>query len=216
MTDVKRFFVIPAHALWMGVVLVCALPAGTHAGTSDRVTHNAMADLGPTIFISGDPPKQSTPALAPRARAAKKRPVQASPAKARPAARAPLPPVIQPHASPFDITSVMPRGAIGHSAVMTPPDLPRAETRISVRPRLLFDAQRNALPANLLQVDPSHQIPLMRQAVGVDSEYVRRLIGVEVGYSASGSDEKSRFLFDVRTNSLDQETVRAAVGIPLN
>lgn len=216
MTNVNSFSKIPLRRLWIGVALAFALPTGAQAGTRDRVTPDIMTDLGPTIFISGDPPTQAAPATVPRSGTARKKPVASSSAKAPSVASAPPAPVVHAHSGPIDITGLMPRAAIRRSAVMASADLPQATSRISVRPRLLFDARRNALPANLLQVDPNNQVPLMRQTVGVDSEYVHRLIGVEVGYSASGSDEKSRFLFDVRTNSLDQETVRAAVGIPIN
>ena len=221
MTDVKDLFVFSLRVLWMGLAVACFLPTISHAGTRDRVTPDIMADLGPTIFISGDTATKSTPATAPRPGNAKSKPVPARRAKAPPVASAPAPaPVARPYSRPysgsFDITDRIPRAAIGRSAVTAPADLQPAATNISVRPRLLFDARRNAMPANMLQVDPNNQVPLMRQAVGVDSEYVQRLIGVEVGYSASGAEEKSRFLFDVRTNSLDQETVRAAVGFPIN
>jgi len=216
MKDVKSFIVNLARILWMGLALACALSTVAHAGTRDRATRDLMADLGPTIFISGDPPTQATRAPELPSGQVRKTTVAASLAKSLSGASEPAAQVVHRDAGPLYITDLMPRGAIRRSAVVAPADLSPAASRLSVRPRLLFDARRNALPANLLQVDPNNQVPLMRQAVGVDSEYVRRLIGIEVGYSASASNEKSRFLFDVRTNSLDQETVRAAIGFPIN
>ena len=216
MKDVDRFTVMQACAPWMALVLACALPAAAYAGSRESVWHDIRADLGPTIFISAEPPVQPVATTLPTKRKARQKPMPVAAADARPAVSVPPAPGHYIHSGPFDIPEMKPRAGINRSAMVTLGDVPAAKRKLSVHPRFLFDARRNALPANWLQVDPANQVPLMRQAVGVDSEYVRRLIGVEVGYSASGSDEKSRFLFDVRTTSLDQETVRAAVGIPLD
>ena len=86
---------------------------------------------------------------------------------------------------------------------------------LRVKPRLLFDAQRASLPASWWQVDPQGGLPLMRQSAGVESEYVRRSLGLELAYGGDEQKAPSRFSLDVGTNDLDQDTVRATVGIPL-
>ena len=239
MKDMKRRVVIlacVATALCFATDL-CFTTGLAHAAAKP-VAQDTQGDDMPTVFISGTSSSQMRAAQPPRStrkkpdtarvapKAAAPKPATSKPATSKPVtskAAIPAAPQVEPQSVPrpdfaralnIPVPAPRPRGI--PAALPSTAEPPPAAVHLSVRPRLLFDARRSALPASWLQVDPANQVPLMRQAVGVDSEYVRRLVGVEVGYSASGAAEPSRFLFDVRTNSLDQETVRAAVGIPLN
>lgn len=213
MKDMNRLFVILACVARLVLVPACVVTGPAYAGAKPAAKNN-RADDTPTVFISATPAKPSL--VSPRREPARKKPASARPARAPTAAA--KPPVLPRHAftGAFNLPAPAPHAGGHRPTLLTMAEPTPVAEQLSVQPRLLFDAHRSALPGSWLQVDPANQVPLMRQAVGVDSEYIRRQIGVEVGYSASGAAEKSRFLFDVRTNSLDQETVRAAVGIPLN
>jgi hypothetical protein len=229
MKDMKRRVVIlacVATALCFATDL-CFTTGLAHAAAKP-VAQDTQGDDMPTVFISGTSSSQMRAAQPPKSTrkkpdTARVAPKPATPKPVTPKAAVPAAPQAVPQSVPrpdfaraLNIPVPAPRPGGIPAALPSTAEPPPAAVHFSVRPRLLFDARRSALPASWLQVDPANQVPLMRQAVGVDSEYVRRLVGVEVGYSASGAAEPSRFLFDVRTNSLDQETVRAAVGIPLN
>jgi hypothetical protein len=94
-------------------------------------------------------------------------------------------------------------------------EAPPPGEELVLRPRLMFDTRRSVTPAAWSQVDPNRSVPLMRQAAGVESEYIKKQLGIEVAYRAPGATAQSRFILDVRTNGQEQDTVRAAIGIPL-
>jgi hypothetical protein len=94
-------------------------------------------------------------------------------------------------------------------------EAPAPAEELVLRPKLMFDTRRSVTPAAWSQVDPANAVPLMRQAAGVESEYIKKQVGIEVAYRAPGATAQSRFMFDLRTNGQAQDTVRAAIGIPL-